>query len=50
MTTRSSPHSSLKVYSVAGEVAASNARYRVLTDRHAVPVRVSSPWSLPCFR
>ena len=36
-------------YSVAGEVAASNARYRVLTDRHAVPVRVSSPWSLPCF-
>jgi hypothetical protein len=37
-------------YTVAGEVAASNARYRVLTDRHAVPVRVSSPWSLPCFQ
>ena len=37
-------------YTVAGEVAASNARYRVLTDRRAVPVRVSSPWSLPCFQ
>jgi hypothetical protein len=37
-------------YTVAGEVDSSSARYRVLTDRRAVPVRVSSPWSLPCFQ
>jgi len=37
-------------YAVAGEVTATEARYRVLTDRRAVPVRVSTPWSLPCFQ
>jgi len=38
-------------YAVAGEVkAADGGRYRVLADRRAVPVRVSSPWSLPCFQ
>ncbi len=37
-------------YAVAGEVTAADARYRILTDRRAVPVRVSSPWSLPCFQ
>jgi len=37
-------------YAVAGEVTATDARYRVLTDRRAVPVRVSTPWSLPCFQ
>jgi hypothetical protein len=37
-------------YAVAGEVSAAGGRYRVLTDRRAVPVRVSSPWSLPCFQ
>jgi hypothetical protein len=40
-----------KRYDVAGEVtAADGGRYRVLTDRRAFPVRVSSPWSLPCFQ
>jgi hypothetical protein len=37
-------------FAVAGEVEAADARYRVLTDRRAVPLRVSSPWSLPCFQ
>ena len=38
-------------YAVAGDVkAADGGRYRVLADRRAVPVRVSSPWSLPCFQ
>ena len=37
-------------YAVAGEVTAAEGRYRVLTDRRAAPVRVSSQWSLPCFQ
>jgi hypothetical protein len=38
-------------YAIAGEVAAADgSRYRVMADRRAVPVRVSSPWSLPCFQ